>query len=91
MEDDEELVLSKPVKGNAWYIVSGLMELFAAIFHAFFDFFDTLSSIAAHRYVWEKEQRKFFEEASKDIEAITNATALTTGTGLGSWPDESKD
>jgi hypothetical protein len=79
--EDEGFVPSKPVKGNAWYIVSGLMELVAAIFHAFFEFFDTLSSIAAHRYVWEKEQRKFFEEASKDIEAIVNATSTEPSWG----------
>lgn len=72
--EDEEFVPSEPVKGNPWYIVSALMELWASIFHAFYDFFDSLSSIAAARYVWEKKQRKFFEEASKDIEAITNAT-----------------
>ena len=73
--EDEDFVPSKPVKGNVWYIVSGVMELFGAVFHAFFEFFDTMSSIAAHRYVWQKEQRKFFEEASRDIEAITNATS----------------
>ena len=82
--EDEEFVPSTPVKGNVWYIVSGLMELVAGIFHAFYDFFDTLSSIAAHRYVWQKEQRKFFEEASKDIEAITSATSTKSSWGLGS-------
>lgn len=82
--EDEEFVSAKPVKGNAWYIVSGLMELAAGIFHAFYNFFDTLSSIAAHRYVWEKEQRKFFEEASKDIEAITSATSTESGGSVGS-------
>lgn len=82
--EDEEFVSAKPVKGNAWYIVSGLMELTAGIFHAFYNFFDTLSSIAAHRYVWEKEQRKFFEEASKDIEAIVNATSTESGRSIGS-------
>lgn len=81
--EDEDFVPTKPVKGNAWFILSGLMELVAAVFHAFFDFFDTMSSIAAHRYVWEKEQRKFFEEASKDIEAIVNATS--TEPSRGEW------
>jgi hypothetical protein len=76
--EDEDFEPSKPVKGNAWYIVSSVMELVAGIFHAFFEFFDTLSSIAAHRYVWQKEQRKFFEEASKDIEAITSAATPAT-------------
>lgn len=80
--EDEEFVSAKPVKGNVWYIVSGLMELVAGIFHAFYDFFDTMSSIAAHRYVWQKEQRKFFEEASKDIEAIVNADQETNT----QWP-----
>ena len=87
MEDDE-LASVKPVKGNAWYIVSGFMELVAAIFHAFYNFFDTLSSIAAHRYVWEKEQRKFFEEASKDIEAIVNATSTESSRDFGSRAPE---
>lgn len=86
--EDEEFVPSKPVKGNVWYIVSGLMELLAGIFHAFYDFFDTMSSIAAHRYVWQKEQRKFFEEASKDIEAITSATTTESSWGLGSRGSE---
>ena len=82
--EDEKFVSAKPVKGNVWYIVSGLMELGAGIFHAFYDFFDTMSSIAAHRYVWQKEQRKFFEEASKDIEAIVNATSTESGGSVGS-------
>ena len=86
--EDEEFVSAKPVKGNVWYIVSGLMELVAGIFHAFYDFFDTMSSIAAHRYVWEKEQRKFFEEASKDIEAIVNATSTESCRGVGSGTAE---
>jgi hypothetical protein len=77
--EDEDFTPVKPVKGNPWYIVSSVMELVAGIFHALYDFFDTLSSIAAHRYVWEREQRKFFEEASRDIEAITNATSTESG------------
>lgn len=86
--EDEEFVSAKPVKGNAWYIVSGLMELVAGIFHAFYDFFDTLSSIAAHRYVWQKEQRRFFEEASKDIEAITSAPTTEPSWGFRSGSAE---
>lgn len=86
--EDEDFVPAKPVKGNPWYIVSGVMELVASIFHAFYDFFDTLSSIAAHRYVWEKEQRKFFEAASKDIEAITNAPTTESGGNVGTWPPQ---
>jgi hypothetical protein len=86
--EDEDFVPSEPVKGNAWYIVSSLMELVAGIFHAFFEFFDTMSSIAAHRYVWQKKQRKFFEEASRDIEAIVNATS--TESSRGEWPRGAK-
>lgn len=89
--EDEEFVSAKPVKGNVWYIVSGLMELVAGIFHAFYDFFDTMSSIAAHRYVWQKEQRKFFEEASKDIEAIVNATGTESGWSVGAGTSESEN
>jgi hypothetical protein len=86
--EDEDFVPSEPVKGNPWYIVSALMELFAGVFHAFYDFFDSLSSIAAARYVWEKKQRKFFEEASKDIEAITNATSAESSRGQRSGSPE---
>lgn len=81
--EDEDFVPAKPVKGNAWFIVSGVLELFSAVFHALYNFFDTMSSIAAHRYVWEKEQRKFFEEASKDIEAIVNASSTESGWDIG--------
>ena len=81
--EDEDFVPAEPVKGNVWYIVSGLMELLAGVFHAFYDFFDTMSSIAAHLYVWQKKQRKFFEEASRDIEAITNATSSEASGGFG--------
>jgi hypothetical protein len=86
--EDEDFVPSEPVKGNAWYLVSSVMELVAGVFHAFFEFFDTLSSIAAARYVWEKKQRRFFEETSKDIEMIATGKfdATSTDTSRGERP-----
>lgn len=83
VEDQLERNVLKGEKENLWVVLAALLDMVAAIFHAFHEFFTNMSMTAASRYMYEINQRRFFEEASKDIEAITNATSAESSSGFG--------
>lgn len=88
VEDQLERNALKGEKENLWIVLASFLDMIAAIFHAFHEFFTNCSMTAASRYMYETNQRRFFEEASKDIEAIVNATSTESGRGVGSGTAE---
>lgn len=83
VDDDYELFIPQP-KGereNIWIVVAAFLSMLGGIFHAIHEFFDTMSMSASSRYLYQTNQRRFFEEASKDIEAIVNATSTESSWG----------
>lgn len=93
--DDEStpLYVSQPQgeKENIWVVVAAFFSMLGGIFHAIHEFFDTMSMTASSRYLWETNQRRFFEEASRDIEAITSANTTESISSVGTRANESPD
>ena len=89
-DEDNALFIPQPKgeKENGWVVLAAFLSMLGGIFHAIHEFFDTMSMTASSRYLWKINQRRFFEEASKDIEAITNATSTESGWGVGSGRTE---
>ena len=83
VEDQLERNVLKGEKENLWIVLASFLDMVASIFHAFHEFFTNCSMTAASRYMYETNQRRFFEEASRDIEAIANAPTTESGGCVG--------
>lgn len=81
--DSDELAV-KGERENLWIILAAFFDMVAEIFHAFHEFFSMAALTANSRYLWQTRQRRFYEQASRDIEMITgdvNASTKQAGSG----------
>lgn len=93
VDDENEIFLPKAEgeQENWWVVLAAFLSMLGGIFHAIHEFFDTMSMTASSRYLWKTNQRRFFDEASKDIEAIVNATGTEPGWSVGAGTSESEN